>query len=230
MEVNMNSQRTLDRVFRRIASVGPLLFFAVATLEGFLRAGYDPIAQPISALALGPRGWIQEANFVLLAASFFSFAVVLRTEFRKGAASIAAPGVFVLMTTGVSLALVFPMDALGATPTLVGRLHTAGGFLVFPWMPVASFLVARRFRHDPRWQPYFAYTLTTGLFCLATIIFFLLFVGPPPAPRPLAGLLGLVQRVQILPFFTWISIIAHRTYREPTIASATGDTSRAFST
>ena len=75
----MNSKRTLDRVFHGIAGVGPLLFFAVATVEGSLRAGYDPIAQPISALALGPRGWVQELNFVLLAASFFSFAAVLRS-------------------------------------------------------------------------------------------------------------------------------------------------------
>src|SRR5678816_3229956 len=97
--VSMNRKRVLDRVLRGVAGAGPLLFFAIATVEGFLRAGYDPIAQPISALALGARGWIQEANFVLLAASFFSFAVVLKTEFRKGAASIAAPGVFVLMTT-----------------------------------------------------------------------------------------------------------------------------------
>lgn len=229
----MNSKRTLDRVFHRIAGVGPLLFFAVATVEGFLRAGYDPIAQPISALALGPRGWIQEANFALLAASFFSFAAVLRTELRQGMASISAPSVFVIMTIGVALALTFPMDAPGAAPTLVGRLHTVGGFLVFPWMPVALFLAARRFRRDARWRPYFAYTLATALFCLATIVFFLLFVGPPPAPRPLSGLAGLVQRVQLVPFFTWISVIARRAYREPNSAAATGvagDATRAFST
>jgi len=216
----MNSKRTLDRVFHRVAGVGPLLFFALATVEGFLRADYDPVAQPISALALGPRGWIQEVNFVVLAASFFSFAAVLRSEFRQGVASIAAPAVFAIMTIGVSLALSFPMDAPGAAPTLIGRLHTVGGFLVFPWMPVALFLAARRFRHDARWRPYFTYTLATALFCLATIVFFLLFVGPPPAPRPLSRLAGLVQRVQLVPFFAWISIIARRAYREPTAAAA----------
>src|SRR5262245_66554452 len=56
-EVAMHDKPVLDRVFHRIAAAGPLFFFAVATVEGFLRGGYDPIAQPISALAIGPRGW-----------------------------------------------------------------------------------------------------------------------------------------------------------------------------
>jgi len=209
----MNSKRTIDRILHGVAGIGPLLFLAIATVEGFLRAGYDPIAQPISALALGPRGGIQEVNFALLAASLFSFAAVLRTELRPGKASVAGPGVFVLMTIGIMMAGIFTMDAPGAAPTLAGQLHMVGGFLFFPWMPVVLLLVARRFRHDARWRPHFTYTLATALACLATIIFFLLFVGPPPWPRPLSALAGLVQRLQLLPFFTWMAIVAHRAYR-----------------
>jgi len=215
----MNSQRTIDRIIHGVAGIGPLLFFAIATAEGFLRAGYDPIAQPISALALGPRGFIQEVNFALLAASLFSFAAVLRTELRPGMASVAAPGVFVLMTIGIVMAGIFTMDAAGAAPTPVGQLHIVGGFLFFPWMPVVLLLVARRFRRDARWRPHFTYTLATGLACLATIIFFLLFVGPPPLPRPLSAMAGLVQRVQLLPFFTWMAFVAHVAYRRANGAS-----------
>jgi hypothetical protein len=126
-------------------------------------------------------------------------------------ASVAAPAVFLVMTLGVILAAIFPMDAPGATHTLVGRLHVVGGFLVFPWMPLALLLVARRFRRDPRWRPYSTYTLATGLFCLATIVFFLLFVGPPGmSPRVFSGLAGLVQRLQLVPFFIWIALVARR--------------------
>src|SRR5688500_12675886 len=45
--LTMIPRRTLDRVTHVVAGVGPLLFFGVATAEGFLRAGYDPIALPI---------------------------------------------------------------------------------------------------------------------------------------------------------------------------------------
>jgi hypothetical protein len=229
----MNSQRTIDRIFHGVAGIGPLLFFAIATAEGFLRAGYDPIAQPISALALGPRGWIQEVNFALLAASLFSFAAVLRTELRPGKASVVGPGVFVIMTIGIVMAGIFTMDAPGAAPTLAGQLHIVGGFLFFPWMPVVLLLVARRFRRDARWRSHFTYTLVTGLVCLATITFFLIFVGPPPAPRPLSALAGLVQRLQLLPFFTWMTIVvqvANRRANRASVAMDASDASRALST
>jgi hypothetical membrane protein len=209
----MRTRGLFDRVVHGVAAVGPLLFFAVATVEGSIRAGYDPIAQPISALALGPRGWIQELNFALLAASFLSLAVVWRTSLRGDRASVAGPGLFVLLTIGVMLAGIFPMDARGAPPTLVGRLHTAGGFLVFPWIPVVLLVLARRFRRDPGWRPFFGYTLATGLFCLATLTFFLLFVGPPgSSPRIATGLAGLVQRLLLLPFFAWTALSSRRAY------------------
>lgn len=229
----MNSKQTLNRLLHGLAGVGPLLFFTVATVEGFLRAGYDPITQPISALAIGSRGWIQELNFALLAASFFSFAVVLKRHLRRGAASVAAPALFILMTIGVAIAGAFPMDALGAPPTLAGRLHDVGGFLVFPWMPVVLLLVARRFRRDPHWQGYFKYTLATGLFCLAMMVFFLIFVGPPSAPPLLASALrGLVQRTILIPFFTWIALVTARAYLGTDRAATAvhlGDASRATS-
>jgi hypothetical protein len=209
----MKSKRALDTVLHLIAGAGPLLFLAVATAEGFLRTGYDPIAQPISALGVGPRGWVQELNFVLLAAAFFSFAVVLRTHLRRGAASIAAPLVFTVMTIGVVIAAAFPMDAPGAPLTRVGRLHDLGGFLVFPWIPIVLLVLAGRFRRDPDWRPYFKYTLATGLFSLAMIAFFLLFVGPPSAsPRLASEFRGVAQRVLIVPFFTWIALVARRAY------------------
>jgi len=197
-------------IIRGIAGFGPLLFFTIATVEGFLREGYDPIAQPISALALGPRGWIQGINFFVLATAFFAMATALRRELRGGVSALAAPAVFGIMAIGVSLAGIFPMDALGAAPTLTGKLHMRAGFLVFPFIPVAILLVARRFRREPHWRSYHGYTLATGILCLATITFFLAFVGPPGQPRPWPGLVGLVQRVMLLPFFVWIAAVVHR--------------------
>jgi hypothetical protein len=81
-------------------------------------------------------------------------------------------------------------------------------------MPVALLVVARRFRRDVRWQRYFGYTLATGLFCLAALVFFLLFVGPPEFPRPFPEIAGMVQRSQLLPFFAWMALVTRHAYRE----------------
>jgi hypothetical protein len=207
LEVNMSQYRVIIRPLEAVATVGPLLFFTIATVEGLLRAGYDPIAQPISALALGPRGWIQQANFALLALSLLSFTATLSLRLRKGVAALAGPLIFSVMTVGIVLAGTFTMDAAGAPPTLAGKLHTLGGFLFFPWMPVVLLLIARRFRRDERFRPYFRYTMATGLWCLTTMIFFFVFVGVPGFSR-LSAFAGLVQRAQLLPFLVWISLTA----------------------
>ena len=54
--------------------IAPVLFVAVFTIEGSLRVGYDPISSYVSELSLGPRGWIQIANFVVFGALVLVFA------------------------------------------------------------------------------------------------------------------------------------------------------------
>lgn len=222
------NRHSFDRPLRIVATVGPLLFFAVASVEGFVRAGYDPVAHPISALALGPRGWIQQANFALLAISLAAFGLTMRTRLRDGVASLVGPAIFGLMTIGITIAGICTMDPPGASPTAIGRLHTFAGFLFFPWMPVVLLLVARRLRRDRRLRPYFGYTLATALFCLATMVYFFASVGVPGVSPRLSNLAGLVQRLQLLPFLTWMAIFAGRISAEtrvtaPAVPQADGD-------
>src|SRR5258708_14157841 len=49
----------------RSSVIGSLLFTVVYLIEGATRPGYDPWRQAISALSLGPGGWVQQANFVV---------------------------------------------------------------------------------------------------------------------------------------------------------------------
>jgi hypothetical protein len=44
------------------AAAGPL-FVSVFLIEGARRPDYKPLRHPVSSLSLGPRGWIQVANF-----------------------------------------------------------------------------------------------------------------------------------------------------------------------
>lgn len=55
--------------------VGALLFLTVFTVDGATRPGYRPRRHPVSALALGSRGWVQVANFVVCGALILGGAV-----------------------------------------------------------------------------------------------------------------------------------------------------------
>jgi hypothetical protein len=53
-------------------------FAATFLAEGALRDGYRPLRHPVSSLALGPRGWIQTANFAVTGAACLVGAAGLR--------------------------------------------------------------------------------------------------------------------------------------------------------
>jgi len=75
---------------RRLAAwagiLGPVLFVAIFTIEGWLRPDYQPLSTYVSALSLGPRGWIQMTNFVVFGILLLAFTRVLAAEFKDGKA------------------------------------------------------------------------------------------------------------------------------------------------
>ena len=57
-------------------AAGPL-FVLTALTEGATRADYHPLRHPVSSLALGPRGWVQVANFSVTGALYLGYAAGL---------------------------------------------------------------------------------------------------------------------------------------------------------
>src|SRR5271167_198184 len=69
------------------AIVGPTVFVVTFTVEGWLRPDYSTSAMFVSALSLGPSGWIQILNFVVVGLSFLTFARGVAAQFPTGTAS-----------------------------------------------------------------------------------------------------------------------------------------------
>ena len=62
--------------------IGPVLFIAIFTLEGWLRPGYNPLGMFVSELSLGPGGWIQIVNFIVFGVLLLVFTWGVVDEFR----------------------------------------------------------------------------------------------------------------------------------------------------
>ena len=95
-------------------AAGPV-FVAVFLLEGAVRDSYRPLRHPVSSLALGPRGWIQDGNFAVAGTLFLAGAVGLA---RAGdpVASRAAPALTGAAGAGLIGSAVFTTDPVGGYP------------------------------------------------------------------------------------------------------------------
>lgn len=71
--------------------IGPVLFVGVFTLAGFFQKDYSALKMHISALSLGPQGWIQRTNFMLFGLLLFVFSRNILKECTSKQTSKALP-------------------------------------------------------------------------------------------------------------------------------------------
>lgn len=196
----------------RAGMVGPTLFVAVFTVEGWLRPGYDPRRMFISALALGPRGWIQIVNFLVLGAMLFAFARGVAAAFREGKASRAGHVLLTIIAVALFASGPFVMDPMGTAlgqMTAHGILHGVLGAVVFSLAPVTCFVFWRRFRADDSFRSLSAWTLIAAV--VITVAVALLRVATPRTPAPenaLTGWAGAIQRLALVTFLAWVFTFA----------------------
>ena len=203
------STGSLRRIIAWAGIIGPALFVTVFTLEGWLRPGYNPLETYISALSLGPRGWIQETNFIVLGLLLALFTWGVAAEFRKGKASRAGVVLFAIMACLFIVSGPFVMDPTG-TPqsalTIHGTIHGLAGGIIFLLMPISIFVFLRRFREDPSWQSIQRCTLVLGVIEAATDLFFIITSKVPQILNAFTGWMGLIQRAALVPFMIWVFV------------------------
>jgi hypothetical protein len=191
--------------------IAPLLFVTTFLVEGWLRPGFEPLRMYVSALSLGPRGWIQMANFVVFGALFLVFSRAVAAEFPSGKASRWG---LILMTITASCYLLsgpFVMDPTGtllSQATIHGTLHGIFGAIVFTLMPIICFVYLRRFREDPKWHSLQWWTLALGTVSATGVILLSVATKLPDIQNTFSDWLGLIQRTAIVPFMIWLFIFA----------------------
>jgi hypothetical protein len=199
-------------------AAGPV-FVTAFLVEGASREGYRPSRHPVSSLALGPRGWVQAANFTVTGTLVLAGAAGLwrahdpALSTRVGQALIGAAGV------GLIGAAVFATDPVSGyppgtpdallQPSRTGIVHNLAAVPVFVGLPAAAFTCSwRSFRiGQPGFGLYCAATATTMLATTA-----LAGAGFNQSPR-LVNLAGLCQRASIVTGFGWVAALAARALR-----------------
>lgn len=188
---------------------GAVLFVSVFTIYGWLYPGYSWTSMFVSELSLGPYGWVQIVNFVITGTLVLAFGRGLAAHFSTGAASRTGP--VLLQSIGVSLIASGPFttdpSAMFDQASTHGVVHGIFGALVFTFAPLSCFVFYRRFRGDPGWRPLAGWTLAAGV--VLTLGIGLLKISQQPG----SGMFewkGLVQRVILITFMTWIFAVASR--------------------
>ena len=194
-------------------AVGAFLFTVTYLIEGVTRPGYDAGTQPISALSLGPGGWVQQVNFVVFGVLMVLSAVGWYRFLTPGRGAIWFPllqGISGLCLIGAG---VFSMDPFPGYPpgvtlaasTVHGTLHSTLAWVLIISLAMGCFVFAQYARVLLHWRGWFVYSLITGMLIL---IFWGAFVqGAEGAVAGLVPLVGLTERLSAGSHALWICLL-----------------------
>jgi Protein of unknown function (DUF998) len=177
-------------------TVGGLLFTVTYLVEGATRASYDPWGQAISALSLGPGGWVQRVNFAVFGVAVIASAAGWRRALRPGRGARAYPLLRGIAGLGLIMDSVFSQDpapgypagTLASHPTVHGQVHTLFAFVAIMALAASCFVLARRFAAEPQWRRWTGPAVTAGVL---TIVFIAAF----GAMGAHGGMTGLFERL-----------------------------------
>ena len=187
---------------------GPL-FVIVFLIEGSLRPGYDVMRQPVSALAIGKRGWVQRTNFIVVGILMLAYAFGLNMALVTYGGSFWIPFLVGLYAVGLIGAGIFVTDKTGIPGKetvskkrdVGGAIHDLCSLIVFIPLFIACFVFAHLFAASGSlgWQ---LYSITTGiLFGVGFIIFAKGFATNEKFA-------GLFQRLTIAIGWIWLALVA----------------------
>ena len=197
---------------------GPVMFAVVALVQSLLRPEHSLVSDPISALAAGPSGWVQDVNFFVLGSLMIAYAIGLHLGVRPTRWGVVGLAFLVLSGVGLVWAGLFPAtDATGA-PQNDRILHIVVFPITFLGAGSGLIVMSRRMAGDPGWQRLATYALATGITVLLLLLVGAGLVLPPGAP--LHPWWGLFQWILLAVWFPCTVVLALRLLRVTRVADA----------
>ena len=183
-----------------LALVAGAMSFAVTSLLGVLREGFDPWHQAVSALSLGPGGWIQMINLTLFGLIVLTTVPAWRRMLAGGRGETAYPVLTALVGLSfVGVGLIRQDPAPGYDPD---NLALAG---VAALSSVAGLVVmSMRLARNPDWPRWTSYSILT-----ATVVVVCVTIYGVWSVKP-SGLAGTFERVAMLAPMLWMYAFLRR--------------------
>lgn len=201
---------TPTKMLLTMGAFGPVLFLAVSTALGLLDPDFDIMTEPVSALAWGPLGWVQTANFYALGAATIAFAIGLYRGLegrgRLGAAILLSISGLALIIAGV-----FKGTPPGTEPTPSGLIHGMAFFWTFIPLPTAYALTALRLKAERGWGAHAVYSAAMPSVVFGLVVIYGVLGSDPGDPLFPVG--GILNRVLIVLAFGWVTITASRLFK-----------------
>lgn len=197
-------QHLLHRI--AIALWCAVVFFVLTTIQGLQRPGFDFWHQAVSALSLGPGGWIQMLNLAVFGAVITSTAPVWRRILYGGKGATTYPLLTALVGLSFIALAIFPQDpapgydpaglALTA-PTPRGLLHLAIAGIAALSSIIGLCIMAARFAGDSEWRGWTMYSLTMALLVVVCVAVFAVW------SRQASGFAGTFERLALVIPIIW---------------------------
>lgn len=200
--------------------VAPVLFAGVALVQSLLRADHDPVALAISALSVGPTGWVQDLNFIACGVLLVAFAPALHATLRPVDMGSVGPVLVAVLGLGfIASGLLPAIDGTGAFSQDEPG-HAFGVWLIIVGAGLGPIALARRFDADPAWRGLATYSRYTGVGHLALAAGFAAFSRPPGSV--LHGYRGLYVWILLAVLAAWLLVVAWRALAVARMADAEG--------
>lgn len=189
--------------------LAPVAFATSAVAHSVSRDDHNLLRNPVSALAAGPTGWVQDLTFAGTGMLMIGFSLGLHLTLRPSRRIDLGPQLVGLFGLALIASAVWPaVDTFGAFAA--DRLpHVIAGFVAFGSAPVAALALAPRLARDLQFAGLARYVRGAGVVLL--LLFLTIGVLVRPAGGPLHDWLGLFQWIFLAVWFPCIAVLAGRT-------------------
>jgi hypothetical protein len=193
--------------------VGAALFLSSATVHGEMIPGFDGWHQSVSALALGPYGWIQALSFAVFGSLVLVTVPAWRQILAGGTGATWFPILATALGTSFILLSLFPQDpapgydpaGLALTePTTTGLIHLALAGVMAAAFVGAMLVLGARFASNPHWRGWATWSRIMAALTIACIAVYGVW-----STRP-TGLAGTFERMGAAIPAVWLSTVLYR--------------------